>query len=130
MGIKYISVWFSLDLSFEKSRLIFYSKGLVGIFLIYLITNQFPLIKSSKDQRILYIESNLVSSSLIEFLEKFLIIYSSKQKKKLFKDCKLEDNFLRFFITDFNLFIELDNFINFFGIIDCIYIDIFYNFKS
>jgi len=84
-NIKYISVWFSLDLSFEKSRLIFYSKGLVGIFLIYLITNKFPLIKSSKDQRILYIESNLVSSSLIEFLEKFLIIYSSKQKKNYLK---------------------------------------------
>merc|ERR1712187_1100849 len=65
--IKSISVWSSVDLSFEKSRLVHYSKSLLGIFFIYLITNKYPKIKSTKDKRIIYIESNLVSLDLVFF---------------------------------------------------------------
>merc|ERR1712187_637389 len=67
--IKSISVWFSIDLSFEKSRLVYYSKSLLGSLFIYLITNKYPKIKSTKDKRGVYIESNLVSLDLIFFLE-------------------------------------------------------------
>merc|ERR1712203_275022 len=75
--VKKITVWFSVDLSREKSRLLYYSKGLLSIFLIYLITNKYPVVKTSKDQRLLYVESTLLSSDLISFLEKFLIIYNA-----------------------------------------------------
>merc|ERR1712151_873360 len=83
--IKSISVWFSVDLSLERSRLVYYSKGLLSIFLIYLITNKLPSIQSSKDQRLLHIESNLMSLDLINFLEKFFTIYNSKHRKNLTK---------------------------------------------
>ena len=55
------------DLSIEKSRLLYYSKGLLGTLLIYLITNKYPVVKTSKDQRILYVECSLLSSDLISF---------------------------------------------------------------
>ena len=66
-NVKKITVWFSVDLSHENSRLLYYSKGLLGTFLIYLITNKYPVVKTSKDQRILFIECNLISGELISF---------------------------------------------------------------
>merc|ERR1711934_1270671 len=68
-NVKKITVWFSVDLSHENSRLLYYSKGLLGTFLIYLITNKYPVVKTSKDQRILFIECNLISGELISFSE-------------------------------------------------------------
>lgn len=126
-GIKSVSVWFSIDLSSEKSKLLYYSKGLLGIFLIYFITNKYPVIKSSKDQRILHVESNLYSSDLICFLEKFLIIYSSKQRKNIVKEVIVHGDFIRFLVIDFNFFKELDGFINVFGLLEWLSIDIYCN---
>jgi hypothetical protein len=129
-SIKSICVWLSLDLSLEKSRLLYYSKGLLGIFLIYLITNKYPTIRSSKDQKVIYIESTLISSDLINFLEKFLIIYSSKQRKVLIEDFKINNGFIRFLVMDLNLFSDLYSFINFFELIELLYIDILCNHEE
>lgn len=122
--IKSISVWLNLDLSLEKSKFLYYSKGLLGIFLIYLVTSKFPKIKSSKDQRFLLIESNLFSRDLVYFLEKFFIIYDSKKRKRIFQQSIIDKGFFRLIIRDLNLFSELDGFIYFFRCIDFIYIDI------
>jgi len=124
-NIKKILVWFTVDLSIEKSRLVYYSKGLLGILLIYLITNKFPKVRSSKDQRLLYIESELSSRYLIDFLEKFLIIYNSKQRKNLTKNLGIKGKFIRLLVTDLNLFTEFSGFIPFFSLIEWLYIDIY-----
>jgi len=129
-NIKKILVWFTVDLSVEKSRLVYYSKGLLGIFLIFLITNKFPTVKSSKDQRLLYIESELSSIYLINFLEKFLIIYNSKQRKNLTKNFGIKGNFVRFLITDLNLFTEFSGFIHFFSIVEWLHVDIYCNHEE
>ena len=71
--IKSITIWFSLDLSLEKSKSLYNCKGLLGILLIYLITNKYPKIQSSKDRNQLHIESRLTSVDLVFFLEKFFI---------------------------------------------------------
>jgi hypothetical protein len=128
--IKSISVWFSVDLSLEKSRLVYYSKGLLGIFLIYLITNKLPTIRSSKDQRLLYIESELSSVYLFNFLEKFLIIYNLKQRKNLTKKFLIKGKSIRFLVTDLNFFTEFSSFIHFFSIIEWLYIDIHCNHEE
>ena len=80
-NIKSVSIWFSIDFSNEKSRLTYYSKILLSSLLIYLITNKYPNVQSSKDKNIVHIQSRLVSADLQNFLEKLLIIYSSQQKK-------------------------------------------------
>lgn len=129
-NIKSISVWFSVDLSFEKSRLLYYSKSLLSIFLIYLITNKYPNIQSSKDQRILYIESNLVSSDLFYFLEKLLIIYNSKQRKNIIRNLTIKKKLVRLLVTDLNFFTELYSFLHFFGLIEWLYIDIYCNHEE
>jgi len=121
-NIKSISVCFSLDLSYEKSRSIYYSKGLMGIFLIYLITNKYPIIRSSKDKRLLYVKSDLTSSDLSCFLEKFLIISNPKYSKYLIKN-----SCIRLVITDLNIFSELYGFIPFFGLMEFLYLDIHCN---
>merc|ERR1712066_1058537 len=96
-----ISVWFSVDVSQEKSKLLYLSKGLVGAFLIYIVTNRYPSIRSSKDQRMLYIESHLVSQDLGVFLEKFLLISNLKQKKKYSKKSSIKKKFNSFFDNRF-----------------------------
>merc|ERR1712003_288806 len=116
-NIKSVSVWYSVDLSVEKSRFIYYSKGLLGIFLIYLITNKYPIIRSSKDQSILFIKSDLVSSDLTNFCEKFLIIYNSKHRKNITKKFQFEKNLVRFLITDLNFFTELTCFLPLFSLV-------------
>ena len=126
-NIKKVLVWFTVDLSAEKSRLVYYSKGLLGIFLILLITNKFPTVKSSKDQRLLYIESELLSNDLIVFLEKFLIIYNSKQRKSLTRNFGIKGKLIRFLVTDLNFFTEFSGFIHFFSLIEWLHIDIYCN---
>jgi len=123
-NVKKITVWFSVDLSREKSRLLYYSKGLLGTFLIYLITNKYPVVKTSKDQRILYIESNLIAGDLISFLEKFLIIYNAKQRKNIIKTLKIEGNLIRLLVTDLNFFSELRSSIILFSLVGWLNIDI------
>jgi len=123
-NIKQITIWFSVDLSYEKSRAIYYSKCLLGTLLIYLITNKYPSIQSSKDQRIFYVESRVISKDLISFLEKFLIAYNSKQRKNMVKTLKLEGNLMRFLVTDFNFFSELRSSVILFSLVDCLHIDI------
>ena len=123
-NIKQITIWFSVDLSYEKSRAMYYSKGLLGILLIYLITNKYPFIKSSKDQRILYVESILTSKDLISFLDKFLIVYNSKQRKNIVKTLKVEGNLMRFLVTDLNFFSELGSSVILFSLVDRLNIDI------
>jgi len=125
-----VSVWFSVDLSREKSKLLYLSKGLVGAFLIYIVTNKYPSIRSSKDQRMLYIESHLVSQDLGSFLEKFLLISNLKQRKNIAKNLQLKKNLIRFLITDLNLFNELEGFMSFFLLIDWLYIDIHCNHEE
>ena len=71
--IKTVSVSFSVDQSFEKSKLLYYSKSLLSILLISLITGKYPVVKGSKDQKILYIESTLLGLDLKHFLENFFI---------------------------------------------------------
>lgn len=122
-----ISVWFSIDLSREKSKLLYLSKGLIGAFLIYIVTNKYPSIRSSKDQRMLYIESHLVSQDLGLFLEKFLLISNLKQRKNIAKNLQLKKNLIRFLITDLNFFNELEGFTSFFLLIDWLYVDIHCN---
>jgi len=126
-NVKKITVWFSVDLSREKSRLLYYSKGLLGTFLIYLITNKYPVVKTSKDQRILYIECNLIAGELISFLEKFLIIYNSKQRKSLTRNFRIKGKLIRFLVTDLNFFTEFSGFIHFFSLIEWLQIDIYCN---
>jgi len=118
-----VSVWFSVDVSREKSKLLYLSKGLVGAFLIYIVTNKYPSIRSSKDQRMLYIESHLVSQDLGLFLEKFLLISNLKQRKNTAKNLQFKKNLIRFLITDFNIFKELEGFTSFFLLIDWLYVD-------
>jgi len=129
-NIKYVLVWFTVDLSVERSRLIYYSKGILGIFLIFLITNKFPLIKSSKNQGFLYIEAELSSSRLFDFLEKFLIIYNSKQRKTLIRNFSIKDKLIRLIVTDLNFFTELSGFLHFFNLVDWLSIDIYCNHKE
>tara|TARA_B110000444_G_C18822814_1_gene588649 strand:- start:1043 stop:1579 length:537 start_codon:yes stop_codon:yes gene_type:complete len=129
-NVKKVLVWFTVDLSVEKSRLVYYSKGLLGIFLIFLITNKFPIVQSSKDQRLLYVESELSSSYLTDFLEKFLIIYNSKQRKNLTKNFGIKGNFIRLLVTDLNLFTEFSGFIHFFSLIELLYVDIYCNHEE
>jgi len=128
--ISSISVWFSVDLSREKSKLLYLSKGLLGAFLIYIVTNKYPSIQSSKDQRMLHIESHLVSQDLVVFLEKFLLISNLKQRKNVAKNLQLNKNLIRFLVTDFNFFNELEGFTAFFSLIDWLYIDIHCNHKE
>ena len=126
-NIKQITIWFSVDLSYEKSRVMYYSKGLLGILLIYLITNKYPFIKSSKDQRTLHVESILTSKDLISFLDKFLIVYNSKQRRNIVKTLKVSGNLMRFSVTDLNFFSELGSSVNLFSSVDQLYIDITFN---
>ena len=125
-GVKSVSIGLNLDFSKEKSKLFYYSKGLLGFFLIYLITNQYPEVKVSKDQSILSIKSNLVSRLLISFLEKFFIIYNSKKINDLFSKSNLNKGFIRFIITDLNVFSDLDGFLYLFRSIEFVYIDILF----
>jgi len=125
-NIRNISVWYSIDLSLEKSRLFYYSKSLLAVFLIYLITNKCPKIQSTKDQRMLYIKSDLYSLDLKYFLKKFLIFYDSIQRKKIMQNYKMDGKVIRCLITDLNFFTELDGFFSFFKLIDWLYIDIYF----
>jgi len=129
-SIKSVSVWFNIDLSTEKSRLTYYSKILLSAFLIYLITNKYPTIQSSKDKRIVYIQSYLESSDLVRFLEKLFIIYNSRQKQNMIKNSKTKKKLIRFLITDFNLFTELHGCIQFFGLVKWLCIDIYFNHEE
>ena len=122
--IKSVSVWFYVDLSLEKSKALYRSKALLSILLIYLITNKSPSVKSSKDQRILYIEANLSGLDLKCFLEKFFIFSNSKYRKNLTKNIKFKTSRIRLLVTDLNLFTEVSSFINFFSLIDYLYLDI------
>jgi len=124
-NIKKIKVWFSVDLSREKSRLLYYSKGLLSILLIYLITNKYPCVKTSKDQRILYVESSLLSRDLLFFLDKFLIIYNAKQRKNIIKTLKVEGNLIRLLVTDLNFFSELRSSVILFSLVEWLHIDIY-----
>lgn len=123
-NIQNISVWYSIDFSLEKSKLISYSKSLLGIFLIYLITNKCPKIQSTRDQRILHIESNLKKSDLKSFLKKFFIFNDSIERKKVMQNYKMDGKVIRCLITDLSFFTELDGFFSFFKLIDWLYIDI------
>jgi len=129
-GIESISVWFSLDLSLEKSKPLYYSKSLLCTFLIYLITNEFPVTRTSSNQNKIYIESCLTGLGLKCFLEKFFIIYNSKHRKILLKNFNLNQNTVRFVVTDFNFFTELSGFLNLFSLLDQLHIDIVFNHKE
>lgn len=125
-----VSVWFSVDLSREKSKLLYFSKSLAGAFLIYLVTNKYPSIHSSKDQRIIYIESHLVLHEVRLFLEKFLVISNLKQRKSIAKKLQLKKNLIRFLITDLNFFSELEGFTFLFSLINWLYVDIHCNHRE
>ena len=123
-NIKSVSIWFSIDFSNEKSRLTYYSKILLGSFLIYLITNKCPYVQSSKDKNIVHVQSSLLRSDLYEFLEKLLTIYGFQQKQNMMRHLKIKKNMIRFLVTDFNLFTELDDCIQLFGPIKWLCIDV------
>ena len=129
-SIKNISVWYSIDLSSEKSRLFYYSKSLLAVFLIYLITNKCPIIQSTVDKRMLYIKSDLDSLDLKYFLKKYLIFYDSIQRKKIMQNYKMDGKVIRCLITDLSFFTELDGFFSFFKLIDWLYIDIYCNHEE
>jgi len=128
--ISSVSVWFSVDLSREKSKLLYLSKGLLGAFIIYIVTNKYPSIRSSKDRRMLHIESYLVSQDLRLFLEKFLLISNLKQRKNVAKNLQFKNNLIRFLITDLNFFTELESFTSFFLLVDWLYVDIHCNHEE
>ena len=129
-NIQNVSVWYSIDFSLEESKIISYSKSLLGIFLIYLITNKCPKIQSTKDRRVLHIESNLDSSDLKFFFKKFLIFYDSIQRKKVMQNSKMDGKLIRCIVTDLSFFTELDGFFSFFKLIDFILIDIYCNHEE
>ena len=129
-NIKSISIWFSIDFSNERSRLTYYSKILLSSFLIYLITNKCPQVQSSKDKNIVYIRSRLQRSDLYQFLEKLLIIYNSQQKKNMMKYVKIKKNIVRFLVTDFTLFTELDNCLELFESLKWLCIDVSFAHKE
>ena len=91
-NIKSIRVWSKIDLSKEKSKSIYLHKSLLSIFLIYLVTNKYPKISSTKNTHILNIEVNLSSSDLFYFLEKFLFTNNLKQQN-LLRHIKINDKF-------------------------------------
>ena len=122
--IKTVSVSFYVDSSVEKSKLLYYSKSLLSVLLISLITGQYPIVKSSKDQKILYIESTLSGLDLKNFLENFFIVSNSKYRKSLIKNIKIKNSVIRLLITDLNLFTELSSFIHLFSLVDFLYLDI------
>ena len=128
--IKSITIWFSLDLSLEKSKSLYNCKSLLGILLIYFITNKYPKVQSSKDRNQLHIESYLVSSNLSCFLEKFLIIYNSTKRGQLLRNMDIHSDFTRFLIKDFSLFSELESFNNFFSSVEWLYMDIVFNHED
>jgi hypothetical protein len=129
-NIQNISVWYSIDFSLEKSKLISHSKSLLGIFLIYLITNKCPKIQSTKDRRILHIESDLNSLDLKSFLNKFLIFYDSIERKKVMQNYKTDGKVIRCLVTDLSFFTELDGFFPFFKLINWLCIDIHCNHEE
>jgi len=129
-NIQNVSVWYSIDFSLEESKITSYSKSLLGIFLIYLITNKCPKIKSTRDRRVLHIESNLDSSDLKFFLKKILIFYDSIQRKKVMQNYKTDGKLIRCIVTDLSFFTELDGFFSFFKLIDFILIDIYCNHEE
>ena len=54
-GLNSLSIWIDLDRSLEKTKTDFYSKSLLGFFLLYLLTGKRPyLIKSSTNSLLLY----------------------------------------------------------------------------
>ena len=122
--IKSVSVSFYVDLSFEKSKVLYHSKALLSILFISLITNRYPIVKSSKDQKILYIESTLSGLDSKYFLEKFFIFSNSKYRKNLIKNFKIKNSGIRLLVTDLNFFTELSGFMDFFSLVDFLYIDI------
>ena len=122
-NIKKIRVWSQIDLSKEKSKLMYLHKSLLSIFLIYIVTNKFPKIFSTKYTNIINIEVNLSSSDLYYFLEKFLFTNNLKQQN-LLKNMKINDKLITFFITDLNIFNELGNFTSSFERINPICMDI------
>jgi len=122
-NIKNIRVWSQIDLSKEKSKLIYLHKNLLSIFLIYLVTNEYPKIHSTKNTHILNIEVNLSSSNLFHFLEKFLFMNNLKQQN-LLKNMKIKDKLITFFITDLSIFNELDSFVSLFERTNPVCIDI------
>lgn len=122
--VKSISVSYYLDLSFEKSKFTYHSKALLSILLIFLLTNRYPTVKSSKDQKILHIESTLLGLDLKDFLEKFFVFSNSKYRKNLLKTIKIKNSRIRFLVTDLNIFAELSSVINFFNLVDFLYFDI------
>ena len=123
-NIERIRVWFRIDLSQEKSRLLGHSKVLLGAFLIYLVTCKYPNIISSKDKRIFQIEVNLKTVDLRNFLEKLLIVTDCNQRKNVVKTFKIQGNLVRLVVTDFNLFLELRSSINLFSLVEWLFIDI------
>jgi hypothetical protein len=122
--IKTVSFSFYVDSSFEKSKLLYYSKSLLSVLLISLITGKYPIVKSSKDQKILHIESTLSGLDLKYFLENFFIVSNSKYRKSLIKNIKIKNSVIRFLITDLNLFTELSSIIHLFSLVDFLYLDI------
>jgi len=123
-SIKKVSVWLSLDLSLERSKVSYHIKGILGFFLIYLITNKCPTIQSSKNQSLLRVESYLSSSDLRLFLEKFFILYDFKKIKSLFDKSIINKGTIYLTVIDLNIFAELDGYLGMFRFLECIYIDI------
>jgi len=125
--VEKVSVWLSLDLSLEKSKLFYQSKSIIAFFLIYLITGSYPNIKSSKDSYRLLIESNLYNRDLLSFLEKFFIIYDYEKIEQLIQKSDLEFGSSSFIIQDLSIFSELDGYLELFQFIEYINIDIDYS---
>jgi len=129
-GLESVSIWINLDRSVEKNKTDFYSKNLLGFFLLYLITGKTPsLIKSSSNKDLVLLKVNLYSKDLLVFLEKFLLVYDNKLRQKLFSSFKVSNNLFRTTVWDLGLFTELESVLETFQPIESINLDFTFSHK-
>lgn len=130
-GLNSLSIWIDLDRSVEKTKTDFYSKSLLGFFLLYLLTGKRPsLIKSSTNKDIILLKVTLYSKDLSLFLEKFLLVYDNKLRQKMFSSFKVSNNLFRTTIWDLGLFTELESVLEIFQSIKSVNFDFIFAHKN
>jgi hypothetical protein len=129
-GLKCISIWTSLDRSTEKNELNFHAKTLLGLLFLYIISGKRPsLIKAKSNKDLVLLKVNLYSADLSSFLEKFLFLYDTKIRAKLFNSSKVSNNIFRTTIWDLGFFTELEDVLESFGPIQSVNFDFIFSHK-
>lgn len=123
--IKKIIVWINVNPLSSDSKFIFYTQGLLSFFLIYLITCKRPILKKSFNNQSITIYSSISSpTKLKDFLGKLIILYNLETLKDNYDI--LDSSLVRFIISDFKRFLDIDNSLDLFKSIPFIYFDFFF----